>query len=355
MKIKVFFIMPFSDEFFEMYEMLKLKLGEKYFFSNAAEEDNQQNILKDIIVPIYDADVVIADLTGKNSNVMYELGVAHSLEKKTIIITKDDLTELPFDLKSYRAKRYDLSYKLFDELIDYIDKNISGAINNAVLFGNPVIDVLKEKKLVPIVAKEQTTELSEEEGEKGFLDYLADIEGHTNGLKNTIDTLVDDMKKMNSGISECSNEINRVNSNGGSGNASFVRKTTRKAANYIDEFSRKLRIHNSEMEEAWDDIEKNIVGLIESNFSANENNKEGLHCFLQSLMKTKEDAINSKKPIIEMKNKADSLVGIQRSMTQAVTYLKQDLDSYIQFIERMGQSIDKIMNKARFVVGEIKQ
>ena len=86
-KKKVFVIMPFQEEFFEVYEMLKMKFSDRFEFSNAGDEANQQNILKDIIQPIFEADVVIADLTGLNANVMYELGLAHSFNKKTIVIT----------------------------------------------------------------------------------------------------------------------------------------------------------------------------------------------------------------------------------------------------------------------------
>ena len=64
--------MPFQDEFFEVYEMLKINFADRFEFSNAGDEENQQNILKDIIQPIYEADVVIADLTGLNANVMYD-------------------------------------------------------------------------------------------------------------------------------------------------------------------------------------------------------------------------------------------------------------------------------------------
>lgn len=63
-KSKVFVIMPFSDDFFESYEMLKEHFQDDFEFSHAGDEDNQQNILADIISPIYAADVILADLTG---------------------------------------------------------------------------------------------------------------------------------------------------------------------------------------------------------------------------------------------------------------------------------------------------
>lgn len=48
---------------------------------------------------------MIADLTGLNPNVMYELGIRHALCKKTILITQD-LSEIPFDLKGYFCIQY---------------------------------------------------------------------------------------------------------------------------------------------------------------------------------------------------------------------------------------------------------
>ena len=147
-KKKVFVIMPFKDEFLEVYEMLKVKFGERFEITNAGDEGNQQSILKDIIQPIYEADVVIADLTGLNANVMYELGLAHCFNKKTIVITQDDLSTLPFDLKQYRAKDYNTHFKKFAELVDYLEKNLNGAIDSSVTGSQPRIDRKELQRII---------------------------------------------------------------------------------------------------------------------------------------------------------------------------------------------------------------
>lgn len=77
-------------------------------------------------------------MTGLNPNVMYELGIAHTFNKKTIVITKDDLSKLPFDLKQYRAKDYSTHFKKFAELIEYLKVNMDGAVNGTVSYSNPV-------------------------------------------------------------------------------------------------------------------------------------------------------------------------------------------------------------------------
>ena len=350
---KIFVIMPFSEDFFEMYETLKRKFGKDYIFSNAAEEDNQQSILKDIVYPMYESDVIIADLTGQNSNVMYELGIAHTLGKKTIIITKDSLDKLPFDLKMYRVKHYDMSYKMFDELIEYLERNLNGAIDGTVHFGNPVTDVLNDIGIKNIRYNESVNNIKIEDGEKGFVDFLADIEDHANNFSDVINEIVYDMGRMSEGITECTKEIERVNSVGGSGTASFVRKQSKKAAKFIDEFANNLNNHNAALETSWDEIENNTMGLIENQFSLKPENKESLTQYLKSLLSLKKEANDSLDSVEDLITKLDELLGLQRTVTQSVKFLKQDLNTFNSIIEKISKSVDSIMNKAKFVVGEI--
>lgn len=54
------------------------------------------------------ADAVVADVTGNNANVFYELGLAHALGKEVVLITQDEKA-LPFDVQSLRCIPYRLS------------------------------------------------------------------------------------------------------------------------------------------------------------------------------------------------------------------------------------------------------
>jgi hypothetical protein len=72
----------------------------------ADEVQKPNNIVKDIARKLKTAEVVIADLTGQNPNVFYELGVRHALGGKTIILSQS-LNDVPFDLRSIRTIIYD--------------------------------------------------------------------------------------------------------------------------------------------------------------------------------------------------------------------------------------------------------
>lgn len=353
-KSNVFVIMPFQEEFFEMYEMLKMEFSENYEFTNAGDEGNQQNILRDIIEPIYKADVVIADLTGLNPNVMYELGIAHTFNKKTIVITKDDLSKLPFDLKQYRAKDYSTHFKKFAELIDYLKINMDGAIKGSVSYSNPVKDFMTIAGLENNNQFQESVMELEDDTDKGFLDFLAEIEENANSLSGDIDNLSSEIEIMSEGISKSAAEIERVNQAGGSSVASFVRKESKKAAKYINEFATKLRTHNQTIETLWDKVENNTLGLLENRYANQESNRESLIEYLCSLKEMKGAITESNVSVEELKKSMNDNLGIERSMNQAIRFVVDDLSTYVENTQRIVMSIDKIIAKSRFVVGDIE-
>ena len=66
---------------------------------------NHDAIIKDVVSLICKSSVVICDLTGKNANVFYEAGIAHSMGKNVILITQS-ADDVPFDLRHLRFIQY---------------------------------------------------------------------------------------------------------------------------------------------------------------------------------------------------------------------------------------------------------
>jgi predicted nucleotide-binding protein len=66
--------------------------------------------MQDIFKAICEARIIIADMTRLNPNVMYELGMAHTLGKETILIyQKKRVIKFPFDLAHIRRVEYENS------------------------------------------------------------------------------------------------------------------------------------------------------------------------------------------------------------------------------------------------------
>lgn len=346
-------IMPFQEDFFEVFEMLKREFMQQYEFSNAAEEGNLANILQDIIEPIYNADIIIADLTGLNPNVMYELGIAHTFNKNTIIITKDSLSNLPFDLKQYRAKDYSTHFTKFAELVSFLKTNMEGAINGKVDYSNPVKDFLRLSEIKDTKFLEERPSNLIDLTDRGFLDYLAEIEDGGAALTNELEKMTDEMNEMSKGISDCTDEINRVNKAGGNTTARFVRKKVKKAAGYVDEFSQSLKPHVESIEIKWDQIENNTLALLENQIAQSEQNKEPLTNYMLSLKNLKETIANSNNSIENLRKSMKNVIGLERTLNQAAKFAMDDLESYITVTERISSSIEKIIMKSKFIVGEL--
>lgn len=98
----VFTLMPFEEKFNDIY-----KLGIKEAANDAGgycervdEQIFEERMLDQIYNQINKADVIVADLTGRNPNVFYEVGYAHALGKRVILLTQN-ADDIPFDLKHH--------------------------------------------------------------------------------------------------------------------------------------------------------------------------------------------------------------------------------------------------------------
>jgi hypothetical protein len=99
-------MMPFSPGFSSVYDAIKTACSNVPIGCTRADEVwNNSILINDIFELINHAAVVVCDLTGRNENVFYELGVAHAWAKKVIPITQN-AGDVPFDLKHHRFLTY---------------------------------------------------------------------------------------------------------------------------------------------------------------------------------------------------------------------------------------------------------
>lgn len=79
---------------------------------------------------ILSAKVLVAELTTRNPNVFYELGLAHALEKPVVLVSSRE-EDVPFDLQHIRVIYYDMSDPFWGtKLIEKVAENILSAIQN---------------------------------------------------------------------------------------------------------------------------------------------------------------------------------------------------------------------------------
>lgn len=116
-----FVLMPFNAEYNDVY-----KFGIKEAATSLgirAERVDEQKFTEGMLERIYRqidyADIIIADMSGQNPNVFYEVGYAHAKNKICILLTKD-ANDIPFDLKHRRH----IIYKSISELKGSLEEEL---------------------------------------------------------------------------------------------------------------------------------------------------------------------------------------------------------------------------------------
>ncbi|GAA2593288.1 hypothetical protein GCM10010435_85320 [Winogradskya consettensis] len=116
----VFVLMPFDENFDDVFHIIKdsgrqsnEETGLEIKVYRADEIAEPGRISFQVLEAIREADLIIADLTGSNPNVMYELGYAHAAEKDVVILNQE-VNDSPFDVKDFRQITYDRTKMLRD-------------------------------------------------------------------------------------------------------------------------------------------------------------------------------------------------------------------------------------------------
>jgi hypothetical protein len=132
---RCFIVMPFGEEDLGVvYEDfikpvlqndcgLTCERGDDVFGSNV--------IMEDIMSSIQSSDLILADLTRKNPNVFYEVGIAHALGKQVLLLSQS-IDDVPFDLRHRRILIYEYSPRGCKRLETSLRDNIEGILAEEV-------------------------------------------------------------------------------------------------------------------------------------------------------------------------------------------------------------------------------
>ncbi len=136
-----FVIMPFRPALTYFYTSLKEHVESTFGDVTVERGDDRvltTTILEKIKEFLEQADVVIADVSGRNPNVFYELGMAHAMGKSVILLTGDEIEEAPTDIRAFEF----ISYAKYSPEI-FLAK-LSDALSRVV--GKPYADLYPEAR-----------------------------------------------------------------------------------------------------------------------------------------------------------------------------------------------------------------
>lgn len=165
-----FVMMPISDaqgyepgHFSRVYEYLFKPAIERAGYHPERADDTVKTdyIVVGIVKKIIDAEMVLCDMSGRNPNVLYELGLRHAYQKK-VVLAKDRATDKIFDVQGLRYTEYDGSLRVdtvqkdvlrLTEALKSTEKSKSDDVNSIVqLAGISAASLPTQKQLSPDTA-----------------------------------------------------------------------------------------------------------------------------------------------------------------------------------------------------------
>jgi hypothetical protein len=117
-------MMPFEKELDGVYKAVVAaceKLGLQCVRADNVWEASE--IMQDVFSLIYRSHIVVCDFSGKNPNVFYETGIAHTLGRHVIPILQDD-RDAPFDVRHHRFIKYLNNHEGLLELSEKIGRRL---------------------------------------------------------------------------------------------------------------------------------------------------------------------------------------------------------------------------------------
>ena len=99
-------MMPFNPAFNSVHDGIRRACSAAGYRCLRVDDIwEESTVIQDIFNLIFRAYVVVVDFTGKNPNVMYETGIAHTLGKHVVPISQS-LDDVPFDMAHHRILKY---------------------------------------------------------------------------------------------------------------------------------------------------------------------------------------------------------------------------------------------------------
>ena len=124
-------MMPFDESNRLVYEAIK-SMSENHGMSCHRADDiwKEDAIIQDIVSLICRSRIIICDCSGRNPNVFYEAGIAHTLGKDVILITQSR-DDIPFNLRHLRYIDYLKNEEGIGDLVKKISDRITNIVNNS--------------------------------------------------------------------------------------------------------------------------------------------------------------------------------------------------------------------------------
>lgn len=346
-KTTVFVLMPFSEEFDSVYTgFIKPSLEQAGFDVQRADDiESQRSILRDILEKINTSNLIVADLTGLNPNVFYELGLAHALQKPVILLTQV-IEEVPFDLQSYRLIEYSTHFGEIQEARDKLKSYGEGFLNRTIPFGNPVTDFLPSAMDAPVVEQSliATTDTTVSNGELGLLDHNVALTDGSERVVKLLEGSGNDLNELTHSLEESSAEMTRLGRNTNADTPRAMQRLSRRLAKKLNDFTDNLKKSNAEYSKVLNSMEDSmefVIALQLQDPNASDETAE----LLSSLLAFEKEAAFARDSYLDLASEMESVPRMERNLNMALSRGSAEILNMASTIERHIAAMSRVRQR----------
>ncbi len=352
-KPAAFIIMPFDPEFDDFYkDFIKKNLEEVgYDVIRADNIESQRNILQDIVSALYSCDLIIADLTDANSNVFYELGLAHALKKRVILLTHD-LSDVPFDLQSYRIIKYDTHFTRIKESERKFKSFAKGAIKGDLIFGNPITDFESVSTGEIKISKEAISKKIENETKKddrGLIDHMVDYQEGMEELVGVLLRISNATEEIGDEAIKSTAEMELLSSKSFKLKPTLIRNLIKKIAKKLEDYKDIISTENDEYLTINQKIENSLEFIISFQEFKNKDEKEEFEKGISKLSSLEEKSEEAKVSLLSFYDAIKNLPKVEKTWNRAVYSTSSEIDRLINYLDKTISQIRRAK-----IIGEKK-
>ena len=357
-----FVIMPYDDQFNELYkEFIEAVLTDAGFAVTRADEMiSSANIMRKIIRSLEESCIVVADLTGENANVFYELGLAHALHKPVIHLSQA-VNALPFDIRAYQVIGYDSHFVEMNKAKDELAAVAGGVFDGTTEFGNPFSDHKGEKIRPTCPADSAPDSRLGDDGRSadtdrppgsasnsgrgddgssadtdpppGILDYQVAMEEGFQDVRDSIEGVAIRTGALGDSMNVFTDKLNATQGDRTPNQARRQRDLVRGLAEEVDSYAGFMSGANKKFSEA---IQRSRPAL-EAMLVASEDDSNDRQELLSTLNNVERDVLGARRVTEDFASIIESVPNVERSFTRAS-------GQAVRQLRRFGDNIDQLLS-----------
>ena len=358
-----FVIMPFDSALDAVYlELIKSTLEAAGFRVQRADDlVTSRNILDDIVAKLAEADIVVADLTDLNPNVFYELGIAHSINGRVLMITQD-VSSLPFDLQSYRVLEYDTHFSRFNEAKSRLAEFASAAFRSELPYGSPVSDFDRTNRARAIPSETLRTVGQgggggggddDDDDEPGLLDHMLDMIEAGAVLTKSVEEIGAATERVGAQMADATALLESANAIEDPVRHMRASHTAvRQVGLHLNEYSRFLDEQNTEYEVALATFGTSFESALAAQQPGTDEERQVLRDQMSTILGWEGSIAGSRASMQEFVDTIGTTPRVEKYSTKAMNQAQHQLERLIGNLEQTEATLTRIRRVISRLIGD---